>query len=525
MSQDKISRLVIVGGGSAGWMTAAYLAKVQPWLRISLVESSDIPAIGVGEATIATLARFLARLGLKDCDWMPHCNAAYKYAIRFDNWHQIGDRYWHPFENIPYYKSRVHLAIYWWYQKARQDRLNDRESLYSDCFFGVDFLKENKIPRPPGAADFQHNFRIGSGADAYLQQVAYAYHFDAGLFGDYLKNHLAKPAGVEHIIDKIAQVHLNEQGFITHLDTRGGRKIEADLFVDCSGSDALLIDKTCKEPFESYSDTLFCDRAIAMQIPYMDKNRELRPYTTATAISSGWVWNTPLTSRIGTGYVYCSSFKDETAAEEEYRNFLGADRVRDLNARHIKIRVGKHRRSWVKNCVAIGLSSGFVEPLESTGIHFIHAAIEKLAVALSGGFYNTADVAAYNWFNTAVMEEVRQFLGIHYGLTAREDTPFWREVKYHTNLDIGDLPELLSRSKFRFPNDRNGRTFLNNSWVAVLTGMNYLPEKDITLVIPPKELEPQLAFMKEMKKQKARISKTAPLHSEYLEIMLAKASG
>ena len=520
MSVGKTSHVVIVGGGSAGWMTASYLAKQNRDLQITVIESTDIPVIGVGEATIAILARFLSRIGLKDRDWMPQCNAAYKYAIRFDDWHQIGDQYWHPFENIPYYNSKINLASYWWYLKARENQLGDRTSLYSDCFLGVDLLKENKIIRQPGANDFFDAFEIGSEAHAYSHRVPYAYHFDAGLFGQYLKTHIAKPSGVEHFIDEIKQVILDEQGFITCLDTKKGNQIEADLFIDCSGFQSLLLDKTFKEPFQSYSDTLFCDRAIAMQIPYVDRAMELHPYTTATAITSGWIWNTPLTSRIGTGYVYCSSFESESEAEKNYRNYLGADRVADLSARHIKIRVGKHKRTWVKNCVAIGLSSGFVEPLESTGIHFIHTAVEKLSVALSGGFYTSGDMSAYNWFIDAVMEEVRQFLGIHYGLTAREDTPFWKEVKYKTNLDIGYLPELLSRSKYRFPNNQNGLTFQNNSWVAVLTGMNYLPEKDPMLVIPSQELQPQLMLMKNMKKQRNRIRKAAPQHADYLEKLL-----
>lgn len=515
----RISKLAIVGGGSAGWMTAAYLSRTQPWLDITLVESSDIPIIGVGEATIAYLANFLRRLGLKDKDWMPFCNGAYKYAIRFDNWHQQGEQYWHPFEAFPYYRSQTSLAAYWWYQQILKGGPIDRDSLYTDCFLCTDVLKQNKLPRPLGSGDFQHDFMLGSGQDAFRHRVGYAYHFDAGLFGEFLKTHVAKPAGVKHIIDDVTEIHQDERGYISHLDIKSGAKIEADLFVDCSGFRSLIIEQTLKEPYQTFSDTLFCDKAIAMQIPYENRTEELRPYTTATALSTGWVWNTPLTSRRGTGYVYCSGFKSKDEAEEEYRNHLGVDRVKDLTTRHIDIRVGKFARTWVKNCVAIGLSSSFVEPLESTGIHFIHQAADKLSSAIDGGSFRSGDVVAYNWYINEMIGQVKEFLGVHYGLTAREDSPFWKEVKYNTNLDIGNLPEILAKARYRMLSNENGLTFGNNSWIAILNGMNYLPVKDPQLAIPPAELKIQMDFIAEMKTLKSQLLNTAPNHAEFLNQM------
>lgn len=411
MQNGKVKTIVILGGGSAGWMTASYLKKALPEMNITLVESSDIPIIGVGEATIAHLVSFLLFLGLKEEDWMPACNASYKYAIRFDNWHAPGDHYWHPFEALPCFDNPNHLAYFWWYNRYKNFPHRDRSSLYSDCFISVDLLAKNKIPRLEGCMEFVDIFEIIIDGKKHQQQIPHAYHFDAGLFGEYLKNKVAKPSGVKHIIDNVTEPRLNEKGFIEYIDTESGQKIAGDLFIDCSGFRAMLIDKTYKEPFISYADSLMCDSAIAMQVPYQDKAVEMHPYTTATALSSGWVWNTPLTSRRGTGYVYCSGFKNKDEAETEYRRFLGEEKVKDLKARHIDIRVGKHARTWVKNCVAIGLSSGFIEPLESTGIHFIHIAAAKLAGALSGGFFNIADVDAYNWYVTEMMEEVRDFSG------------------------------------------------------------------------------------------------------------------
>jgi len=514
MKNGKVENIVIVGGGSAGWMTASYLSKMHPNINISLIESSDIPVIGVGEATIAHLTRFLHTLGLKDKDWMPECNAAYKYGIRFDNWHEIGDQYWHPFEAIPYFNSQSHLATYWWYNRSKQSNPDSRQSMYSDCFMSTDLLKQNKILRIHGKPDYSDNFEINVGPETFPVRVAYAYHFDAGLFGEFLKNRIATPAGVNHILDEITDIEQHENGNISCLNTKGGKKIEADLFIDCSGFRSLLIEKTLNEPFISFSETLFCNKALAMQIPYEDRNKELRPYTTATALSTGWVWNTPLTSRIGTGYVFCDDFTDKDTAELEYRQFLGENRVKDFNTRLINIRVGKFRNTWVKNCVAIGLSSGFIEPLESTGLHFIHVAAEKLSASLSGDFYNCGDMLAYNRYITLTMEEARDMLAIHYGLTNREDTPFWKEVKYNTKME-GSLPDLLMFSKHRFPNDKKGFIFGNNSWVCILNGMNYLPEDEF-LNIPAAELKKQLALIDALRKYRKKIEAQLPNHADYL---------
>ncbi len=523
MSGGKVKNIVILGGGSAGWMTASYLKKAHPEFNISLVESSDIPIIGVGEATIAHLAQFMLFLGLEEKNWMPACNASYKYAIRFKNWHEIGDSYWHPFEAIPSFDNSNHLGFFWWYDRYKNNPERARQSFYSDCFMGVDLLNQNLIPKHAGSRDFVDYFDLTVDGQQQRQQVGYAYHFDAGLFGDYLKREVARPMGVNHIIDEVTKVNLKEDGFIDSLDTKNGQTIQGDLFVDCSGFLALLIDKTYHEPFDYYSDTLFCDRAIAMQVPYENKFEETHPYTTATALSSGWVWNTPLTNRRGTGYVYCSSFKTEDEAEIEYRQFLGEDRVKDLQARHIKIRVGKHRRTWVKNCVAIGLSSGFIEPLESTGIHFIHISALRLAEALEGGYFNVGDIDAYNWYTDEMMQEVREFLSLHYALTQREDSAFWREVKYNTKLQ-GIAPEMLSKGRTRFPVGHSGYIFQNSSWVCILNGMNHLPIADPYLQVSQEVLNKQQTLIKGMYQLKSQIAGQIPNHADYLNRLAEMAN-
>ncbi|VAW81753.1 Tryptophan halogenase [hydrothermal vent metagenome] len=515
MQGGSVKNITIIGGGSAGWMTAAYLSKKNPDIHITLIEASDVPVIGVGEATIAHLSRFLFTLGLKDKDWMPHCNGAYKYGIKFDNWHNIGDEYWHPFEALPYYNSKTNLATYWWYDRYKYNRKSSRESLYTDCFFSTEILKQNKIPRVPGAQDYSDNFNVKAGQDHVPVRVAYAYHFDAGLFGEYLKNHLAKPAGVDHIIDNITDIERAEDGNISALNTKNGLTLEADLFIDCSGFRSVLIGAALDEKFISFSDTLFCNKAMAMQIPYENIETELQPYTTASAISHGWVWNTPLTSRRGTGYVYCDNFVDQDTAEQDYRAFLGEKRVEAFDVRHIDIRVGKYKNTWVKNCVAIGLSSGFIEPLESTGLHFIHVAVEKLSVALEGGFYNAGDRLAFNRYMTLSMEEARDMLSIHYSLTNREDTDFWKAVKYDTKMS-DSIADLLMLSKHRFPNDKQGYIFGNNSWICVLNGMNYMPSSDPFLNIQPAEVQKQMGLIKAYTALRKKVGHQFPNHYEYL---------
>ena len=516
MSAGKVQEIAIIGGGSAGWMTASYLTKSLPKINVTLIESSDIPVIGVGEATIFALNQFLQFLGLKEEEWMPACKAAYKYAIRFDNWYELGDSYWHPFEILPTYKSDLHLAHYWHYLNSTGQTPKPRSCLYSDCFLGVDLINKNKVFRQPGAPDHAPDscsFNVDDGR--HVQYLSYAFHFDAGLFAEYLKNAVAIPAGVAHIIDEVTSVHLTEDGSIAYLETKGGQNMHADLFVDCTGFSAQLMDRTLHEPFDSYSDVLFCDRAIAIQVPYQDRCRELRPYTTATALSSGWVWNTPLNHRMGTGYVYSSAFKSGEEAELEYRQHLGEDRVKDLTARHIDMRVGKHRRTWVKNCVAIGLSAGFVEPLESTGIHFIHHGVGTLADALQGNSYSVRDVETYNRGVTGQMEDTRDFLTLHYALTSREDSEFWKQVKYNTRL-CGVIPDLLERSFLQFPTEEVGPLFTPSSWTCVLNGMNHVP-KTGSQVMDPQVIATQTSLLAGLQTAKKKFGNILWNHADYLD--------
>jgi tryptophan halogenase len=520
---SKVDKIAIIGGGSAGWMAAAYLKKALPSIDIELIEASDIPVIGVGEATIFALNYFLRFLELREAEWMPACKAAYKYAIRFDNWYEVGDQYWHPFEILPTYQSELHLAQHWHALNAAKADPQPRNQLYSDCFLGIDLISENRIFRQPGATDHAPDvcsFAVDEGR--HEQYLSYAFHFDAGLFGEYLKTAVALPNGVDHMIDKVTSVELGPDGNIDHLAMKSGGKVYADLFIDCTGFRAQLIGKTMHEPFDSYADVLFCDKAVAMPVPYEDRRQELRPYTTATALTSGWVWNTPLQHRIGTGYVYCSAFKSPHAAEAEYRNHLGKDRVNDLTCRHLDLRVGKHRRTWVRNCVAIGLSAGFVEPLESTGIHFIHHGVGTLADALQGCRYDERRVADYNQSVTAQMEDTRDFLTLHYALTIREDSEFWKHVKFDIKPG-GILPNLLERSLHHFPTEEIGPLFTPSSWVCVLNGMNHVPRQN-SFVMNDQTTSSQEALLRGIQTAKEKFEGILWNHDDYLRQLGTGAS-
>ncbi|MHB8536158.1 MAG: tryptophan halogenase family protein [Sulfuricaulis sp.] len=516
MNSGRIEKIVIVGGGTAGWMSAAFLSKALPNVKITLVESSDIPTIGVGEATIATFTGFTSFLNMKESEWMPVCNGSYKYAIRFNDWYAKGQHYWHPFEALAYARSQLHLGQHW-YRKFLSGPRTDRQSFYKDCFLSVGLCEENKILKSPASEGNVHTYTLAAGGTSVELRVPYAYHFDAGLFGEFLKIKIGKPNGVIQIIDDVTNVNRDEHGFIKSLDTKGGITLEGDLFVDCTGFRALLIDKTLGEPFDSYSDTLFVDRAIALRVPFNDVRMEMHPYTTTTALSAGWVWNIPVTKRVGTGYVYCSRFLEPGAAEAEFRRHVGEERTKGLETRHINIsKVGKYRNTWVKNCVAIGLSSGFLEPLESTSLHFVFVGVAKLAEAILEGHFNNAVVASYNRFITQMMEEARDFIAIHYVLTTREDTPFWRAVKYDTKIP-DSLADYLMKCKQAFPNGpANNILFKESSWMCILMGMNYLAGELAYMNIPRQELEAQLNVLKQLQTLRQKLSVGAMQHYDYL---------
>jgi tryptophan 6-halogenase len=509
-----VKSIVIVGGGSSGWSTAAYMSKFLKDVNISLIESSDIPVIGVGESTLPPIVDFMQALGIAEEDWLARCNGTIKSAIRFKNFHQVGEpEIWFPFEPVEIVQGRP-LSRFWHYKHLTDPAYKDRFSFYDYSFLVPEICRLGKTVKSiPGAS--------------------YAYHVDAGLWGEVLKE-VAVKHGVIHVVDTIAKVNQNEDGSIRSLSRKQGPDLAADLFIDCSGFQSLLMEKTLKEPFDEYYDYLFNNKAVAMRIPYLDKESEMASFTNCHALSSGWAWTVPLYNRLGTGYVYCGAYKTPEEAEQELRQHLGEERTKDCMAKHLDIRVGKHHRTWVKNCVAIGLSAGFIEPLESTGLFIVQGAVQLLTNILAkNNDYNVADQRAYNDSITRLLEIIRDFLVCHYSLTEREDTPYWRDVKYTTKIS-DTLSEKLQLARLVMPDVQHINRFdnaslagfsFNEGWQCILTGMDYLPfEWDQLKRNPAGPFDPQiLANMpvadqrQQQRAQQKLQARQMPSHYQYLK--------
>lgn len=468
---NPIQTILIAGGGSSGWMSAAYLARAlslpeKKETRIILVESSDIPTIGVGEATIPIFQDFFNYLDIPEDEWMEKCRATFKLAIRFDRWLDGSERdsYWHTFGTVPFNRSgHISPLQHWLLHKVK----GSAPPFAVACHESALLCEAGRAPK--------------SAYEAAQHPIPYAYHLDAGLLAETLKEY-AKSKGVEHYVDFIDKVNKNEAGYLTSIQTAKNGEIKADFFIDCTGFQSLLIEKALEEKWESYQENLFCDRAVAIGIPYADgdeyneQHGGLNPFTTATALQSGWIWHTPLRSRDGNGYVYSSAFKTEDEAEQEMRQHLGP-RAANSPARHLKMRIGKMDRLWVKNCVAIGLAGGFIEPLESTGLALIQIGLATLVQNFPDKHFSEALQRNYNRILKEQYENIRDFIVLHYCLTQREDTSFWKAVKNETKIP-DNLQAQLDEWKYLWPNDSkgSGRMFGPFNHASILAGMNYLPE-------------------------------------------------
>jgi hypothetical protein len=437
---QKDMRILVVGGGSSGWMTAALLSRALVRAQITVIESSDIPIIGVGESTNRTMHYFQEALGLDEKAFMRASNAAYKIAIRFVGFNRQGGVFYHPFgyPDIP------------------------KEFLFK-----------------PNAAARIRAYHIAEAGNMFSEECTYAYQLDAGLYGEYLKHECKRRNGVRHIVDNVRGVELTEVGEIARIQTEKSGPLVADLYIDCSGFRSILLGEALGEPFESYNRFLLNDRAIAARIPYVDKENELRTYTNCTALSAGWVWNIPLWSRIGTGYVYCSGFLSKEEAETEYREFLGTERVKDLQFNHLNIRTGRHARAWVGNCVGIGISYGFLEPLESTGLSLTQLSIFDLASTLSSDASSHIQSDMFNRRQAEVFDATRDFVMAHYVLTSREDTPYWKHIR-HENALPDSLVNVLNCARngsYKVIENQPNKFYQSLNWNMILSGMGVFGEQ------------------------------------------------
>ena len=425
-----IESVCIVGGGSSGWMTAAALSKLCPHLQIALVESPNIKTVGVGESTLGHFNKFLRLLELKDEDWMPECNATYKNSIRFTNFaNKNSGSFEYPFQTGYDYTDKgdfLQLNVF------NEIKLRDPE-------FKIDFAEFYATSNTLLAKHCKQTKNLDGKLRLFNFEEDTAYHLDAELFGKYLKEKVAIPNGVLHIVDEVGgQVrpegfHHKEHGEFNEIFTEKGLSIQADLFIDCTGFKSKLLEGTCGSQFVSFGNILANDTAWAVRLPYgEDREKEMENVTDCTALNNGWVWNIPLWNRIGTGYVFSSKFILPEDAKKEFLDHLseryGEDRVKDLEPFMINIRHGKRRRAWINNVVGIGLSYGFVEPLESTGLLTTHENIIRLVEVLNRrkGFVSRSEKEAYNYSVDKELTGFAKFVSMHYAFSQRTDTPYWR---------------------------------------------------------------------------------------------------
>ncbi len=470
MADARLKSIVIVGGGSAGWMAAAGLARAIDFpVSIQLIESEDIGTVGVGEATVPHLRAFNTSLRIDEVEFVRATKGTFKLGIQFVDWARLGDRYVHGFGTIGHDYRSLPFYQHWLRLHALgKAAALDEYSLNAAAAPAGKFLS-GATDVPPGSP---------------LAQVAYAYHFDAGLYAQYLRRY-AEARGVKRIEGQIVDVTLKaDNGFIESVTLKSGQKIEGELFIDCSGFRGLLIEEALKTGYEDWTHWLPCDRAVAVPT---EKTQAATPYTRSTARTAGWQWRIPLQHRTGNGHVYSSAYTSDDAAAKLLLDNLDGKPLAE--PRVLRFTTGRRNRMWNRNCVALGLASGFLEPLESTSIYLIQSGIARLIGMLPDRHMSQALQDEYNRQAQFEIERIRDFLILHYNATERRDTEFW---KYCGTMSIPDTLAAkveLFRESGRF--FREGEEmFALTSWVQVMVGQRIVPAAWHPLVdsLPEKDL-------------------------------------
>lgn len=488
MNSTAIKNIVIAGGGTAGWMAAAAFGKLLGKnLNITLVESDLIPTVGVGEATIPTLHIFHDLLKIKEADVMKATNATFKLGIAFENWRDVNQDYIHSFGYLGQGCWAAGFQHFW--LKGKQ--LNIVSEIGDYC--------------PEHVASRQGKFAV-----APKQDRNYAFHLDAGLYAKFLRE-LAEAHGVKRVEGKINQVNVNEEnGFIKSIALENGKVIEGDLFIDCTGFKGMLIEEALHTGYEDWSHWLPCDSAIAVQTKIQKKTV---PYTRSIAHQAGWQWQIPLQNRMGNGVVFCSKHLSDEDAKALLLDNIEGELLNE--PRVIKFKTGTRRKHWNKNCVAVGLSSGFIEPLESTSIHLIQQSIIRLMQNLPSKNMEQASVDDFNNKMRFEIDNIRDFIVLHYHVTQRADSPFWRYCK---NMEI---PESLQQRIDLFVETGNAfkterELFGETSWIQVMIGQGLMPEHYHQIVDMMSDTELK-GFLDNIRTTIERRVKSLPDHNEFIQ--------
>ena len=428
-------RISIVGGGSAGWMTATTFVKLFPEFDVTLIESPDIETIGVGESTLYHINRWLREVDIKYSDFLNHVDGTFKHSIKFTNFYKKDSGSFHyPFFHISDMRHGPNPNV-WWHKK-------------------------NQVPSTP-LSDYAESINplaLVSENNKFDDSMPFAYHFDATKFGIWLRDKVCKHH-VKHIKSNVVGYNGDS------ITLENGKEIDADLFIDCTGFKSLLLDSE----FISYSHLLPNDSAVSTHIQYTNIEEQMHPYTECTAIDNGWVWNIPLRNKIGTGYVYSSKYLSQEEAEKEFSSYLGD---KDLKFSHTKMRIGRHEKTWVGNVVAIGLSAGFIEPLESNGLLTVHDNLLSLVKVLRRGKPSQFSKDLYNSDVELRFEEWVDFVICHYSLSQREDTKYWKD-NFERHYDLDKRLGLKAYGNEVFQTERYN--YLDKGFHYIATGMNVNP--------------------------------------------------
>ncbi|MGY4517478.1 tryptophan halogenase family protein [Lysobacter sp. HA18] len=502
-----VRHIVIVGGGTAGWLTAGVLAAEHgadrpDGLRISVVESPDVPIIGVGEGTWPTIRDTLHRIGVSEADFIRECDASFKQGSRFDGWVHggDGDRYFHPF-SLPEGHGDVDMATAW---RALAPHVPFAEWTCAQphlCLHG-------RAPKQAATPE-------------YAAVANYAYHLDAGKFAVFLRRHCVERLGVRHVADHVVDVDMHEDGDIAALQLRAQGRLEGDLFVDCSGFQSMLLGQKLVVPATPLRDVLFNDRALAVQLPYAEPNAPIASQTISTAQRDGWIWDIGLPTRRGIGYVYSSAHVDDATAAESLHAYVArtAPGVDMPQPRQLSFEPGWRERPWTRNCVAIGLSAGFIEPLEASAIALVELSAAMLAERLPAT-RDDMDLLAPR-FNAAFAHRwlrVVDFLKLHYVLSRREGD-YWRAHRDAASIP-DSLAELLAiwshHPPSRYDLDRVDEVFPSASWQYILYGMGFVPQ-------PPSgptrfaDIDRAAAIAGDTQQRTRRMLAALPMHRDLLD--------